>query len=876
MRGDILQAISNEKNINSVIVLTHNIDFIFIQTVVLKHLKKIGNPTLTIYADAQCVEESYVNQKLVISGLGKRYRVVPVNMGKAYRRFHPKAVLLSGKEKASLFVGSGNLTFGGWRQNAEIWNSYKSDEDGTAIFHAFKKYLDGLVNWLPDNNNISKPIIEAYDNATALWASNMDEPKGLVGWINNNDSLIEQMKKYVSGECERLIIQSPYFDREGKTIERLNTTLKPKKIEIFAQNRHSELTKEIIDTLASNVSVRATDFIHVNLEKKKQAFMHAKFYAFIYSDRVVVFSGSANCSQAALATDGTHFGNAELMSIREISLDEFETSYTNDIEIDSAEFIPKTREEVEELDDKKSEENPVQLYLAQYEYKHIKVAYKLKSGYQIVACQINGIEYNIRFGDEDILYIEEFDIDPTRLCLLFKEIDGDKLFTSSEIWVDYEEELSTSGKRRSLNDFIQGSTNTFWSHTAFGELLKVFNEHLTHAPKRENSNPLGESKASDAETKRTLFNTSDVFVDSYDFTNVHSDLSKRYSFDINAILKQYLGIKSHTQEDTEVLTQEELEEKLKNDSVDISQGDFEKKEKYELKLNEKKKIKNLIETLVDAFTNKEIIENRSLHVLFDDLKVASIILRLGYDNDWISNDEYFDATYTLWTEFFFSCEVDERKGYLELKLIQEDSRVEDLQSAELSATMLAWLFSIELSNDIKYMRLLLSAILVHAKYRWVFMGADKESINFELNKVLTALNIQDMDEVLQRYGMLWGLVVSNGEALNEILDKLSKVSVSMYKDKLPFREVERGEILWQGKEDLCIVTNKYMRKRKPKSDDRAHTISLNRTQEEKSYIVNFTLPLLDLIKVKELGISQASQEAIQIFSQDYLINKIYF
>ena len=874
MRGDILQAISNEKNINSVIVLTHNIDFIFIQTVVLKHLKKIGNSTLTIYADAQCVEESYANQKLVISGLGKRYRVVPVNMGRAYRRFHPKAVLLSGKEKASLFVGSGNLTFGGWRQNAEIWSSYKSDEDGTAIFHAFKKYLDGLIGWLPDNHNISKPISEAYDNATTLWASNMDEPMDLIGWIKNNKSLIEQMKKYVSGGCERLIIQSPYFDREGKTIQQLNTTFTPKKIEVFAQNRHSELTKEIIDTLASNVSVRTTDFIHVNLEKKKQAFMHAKFYAFVYSDKVVVFSGSANCSQAALATDGTIFGNAELMSISEISLDEFETSYINDIEIDSAKFTPKTQEEVEESYDEKLEENPVQLYLAQYEYKHIKVAYKLKSGYQIIACQIDGIEHNVRFGDEDILYIEEFDVDPNRLCLLFKEIDGDKVFCSTEIWVDYEEELSTSGKRRSLNDFIQGSTDTFWSHTAFGELLKVFNEHLTHAPKRENSNPLGD--ASNSETKRTLFNASDVFVDSYDFTNVHSDLSKRYRFDINAILKQYLGIKSHSQEDREVLTQEELEEKLKNDSLEINQGDSQKKENYELKSNEKKKIKNLIETLVDAFTNKEIIENRPLHLLFDDLKVASIILRMGHDNDWISNEEYFDATYTLWTEFFFSCEVDERKGYLELKLIQEDSKVEDLQSAELSATMLAWLFSIEPSTDIKYIRLLLSAILVQAKYRWIFTGADKESINFELNKVLLALNIQDVDEVLQRYGVLWGLVVSNGEALNEVLNKLSEISVGMYKDKLPYREVEKGEILWQGKEDFYIVTNKYMRKRKPKSDDRAHTISLNRTQEEKSYIVNFTLPLLDLIKIEELGISQASQDAIQIFSQDYLINKINF
>ncbi len=874
MRGDILQAISNEKNINSVIVLTHNIDFIFIQTVVLKHLKKIGNPTLTIYADAQCVEESYENQKLVISGLGKRYRVVPVNMGRAYRRFHPKAVLLSGKEKASLFVGSGNLTFGGWRQNAEIWNSYKSDEDGTAIFHAFKKYLDGLVNWLPDNNNISKPISEAYDNATALWSLDMDEPMGLIGWINNDDSLIEQMKNHTSNGCERLIIQSPYFDREGKTIQRLNTTFKPKKIEIFAQNRHSELTKEIIDTFASNVSVITTDFIHVNLEKKKQAFMHAKFYAFVYSGRVVVFSGSANCSQAALATDGTQFGNAELMSIREISLDEFKANYINDIEIDSAEFTPKTREEVEESYDEKLEENPLQLYLAQYEYKHIKVAYKLKSGYQIIACQIDGIEHNIRFGDEDVLYIEEFDVEPNRLCLLFKEIDGDKVFCSIEIWVDYEEELSTSGKRRSLNEFIQGSTDTFWSHTAFGELLKVFNEHLIHAPKRENSNSLCD--ASNAETKRTFFNASDVFVDSYNFTNVHSDLSKRYHFDINAILKQYLGIKSYAQEDSEVLTQEELEEKLQNDSVDINQGNSRKKEKHELKSNEKKKIKNLIETLVEAFTNKEIIENRPLHLLLDDLKVASIILRMGYDNDWISNEEYFDATYTLWTEFFFSCEVDERKGYLELKLIQEDCNIEDLQSAELSATMLAWLFSIELSNDIKYIRLLLSAILVHAKFRWIFTGADKESINFELNKILTALNIQNIDEILQRYGVLWGLVVSNGEALNEILNKLSKVSVGMYKDKLPYREVQKGEILWQGKEDFYIVTNKYTRKRKPKSDERTHTISLNRTQEEKSYVVNFTLPLLDLIKVNELDISQSSQKAIQIFSQDYLINKIHF
>lgn len=57
MTEDLLKSISKEKNVHSIIVLTHNIDFIFIQTVVLKFLKKMGSPSLTIFADAQCKSE---------------------------------------------------------------------------------------------------------------------------------------------------------------------------------------------------------------------------------------------------------------------------------------------------------------------------------------------------------------------------------------------------------------------------------------------------------------------------------------------------------------------------------------------------------------------------------------------------------------------------------------------------------------------------------------------------------------------------------------------------------------------------------------------------------------------------------------------------
>ena len=237
---------------------------------------------------------------------------------------------------------------------------------------------------------------------------------------------------------------------------------------------------------------------------------------------------------------------------------------------------------------------------------------------------------------------------------------------------------------------------------------------------------------------------------------MHAELSGRYRFDINAILRQYLGIHNLYSESDELqgtLTQEELEEQFDNDvlQVDNSDPDVKTSQQVELKPNDKKKIQKLVDTLIEAFTNKDIVENRPLPLLLDDLKVASIILRMGLDKGWITAEEYFDATYTLWTEFFFSCEIDVNRGYLDLKLDQEDVEIEDIQSAELSATMLSWLFAIEPSNDIKYIRLLMSAILVHAKFPWIFVGSSAPEIDKELNKTLIAIQPEKLEQTLVEY-----------------------------------------------------------------------------------------------------------------------------
>jgi len=872
MTEDLLKSISKAKNVHSIIVLTHNIDFLFIQTVVLKFLKKMGSPSLTIFADAQCVQESYENQKLIIHGLGKRYRVVPVSLDRSYDRFHPKAVLLSSHDKASLYVGSGNLTFGGWRQNAEIWNKYDTKEDGTAVFNAFEDYLHGVIKRLPYTQNIANAVNNAYNKETAPWSTNMEESSGLIGRVNTKSSLLEQMKAYVEIGCDKLIIQSPYFDSEGKTIQQLNELFSPKTIEIYAQNHHSELTEEIISTLEENTSIVPTNFIHYAQDKPKQAFIHAKYYAFLYPDKAIVFSGSANCSKAAMMTSSIKVGNAELMSVKEMSLTDFNAQYNNDIEKVS-EFIPKSEREVKELYDEIATPKPVQIHSAQFEYKHIKVAVTVHEDYQINASKVDNNICKIKYIEDNLLHIEGFENEPSKLCLLYKNKQTDELICSDEIWIDDERELSTSSKTRSLSDFIQGSSELAWNHNAFGDLLKVFNEHLVHTPKRDDTHELGNTKAHDK--VRTLFNPSDVFVDNYNSTSLHSSNSSRYAFDIHAILRQYLGLYTqNTDDDSKAeLTQEELQEQLDKDSVDIDPKIITNdKPKVEIDEQGRKKIKKLIETLVYAFTNEEIVANRPLSLLIDDLKVASIILRMGLSNEWVTQEEYFDTSYTLWTEFFFSCSLDENRGYIDLKLDQEDIDVEELYSAELSASMLTWLFAIEPSDDIQYIRLLMSAVLVQAKYNWVFFGSDYEQIDIEIKKLLVAFNPKDINKLLLEHRDLWNLIKNTGKSFAEVISIISQHKISDYKDRLPLKEIEKGELLWQGNVNFYIVSTHYKRQLNKQNKFRADVVPLNKLKQESSFLVNFTVPMHDLLDLEEFQ-NLKSKQFLLSFINTYLMNK---
>ena len=75
MRLNILDWLqSTDASADHIVVLTHNIDFLFLEAVLLPRLRSLGEPALTIFADSATAASTYKTQAPLIWELGKRYR----------------------------------------------------------------------------------------------------------------------------------------------------------------------------------------------------------------------------------------------------------------------------------------------------------------------------------------------------------------------------------------------------------------------------------------------------------------------------------------------------------------------------------------------------------------------------------------------------------------------------------------------------------------------------------------------------------------------------------------------------------------------------------------------------------------------------------
>ena len=152
--------------------------------------------------------------------------------------FHPKVILLLGKNKARLFVGSCNLTTSGYYINNEISNMIDYDIDHSENLSLIQDAMNFFLELNEktdkrDNELIQKIKILPYYRVEA----NINNDLKLIH--NINKSIIEQSKELIKDKVKEIDIAVPYYDPEALALKEIKELYPDSKIKLYIQNERN-------------------------------------------------------------------------------------------------------------------------------------------------------------------------------------------------------------------------------------------------------------------------------------------------------------------------------------------------------------------------------------------------------------------------------------------------------------------------------------------------------------------------------------------------------------------------------------------------------------------------------------------------------------
>jgi hypothetical protein len=266
----------------------------FFESLILRRLRAAGCNEVTVFVDPLGYRNSLIESQLI--GAGSSYRVIPVSAGTG--AFHLKFCFLkaaSEKDPDCLLVGSGNLTFGGYGNNAELLDVFLSSEQ-PGIFSAFA----GVVDLLADMPNNPAAVSKAFRDLRQQVAS------GRPGQVTDDTvrlacSLEAPIAQSVASEarqlgaCRRITLLSPYFE-SLKAVEDLWSALGKPELRIALPDDDRQISRfPFAKAKAAGLPVKA-----VAAKPPFERPFHAKLLEVQCERGVLLVSGSANATVPAL------------------------------------------------------------------------------------------------------------------------------------------------------------------------------------------------------------------------------------------------------------------------------------------------------------------------------------------------------------------------------------------------------------------------------------------------------------------------------------------------------------------------------------------------------------------------------------------------
>jgi len=875
VREDLLQFLSRQNDVTNVLITTFNIDLLFVENLVLRALRRCGDPSLTIFADAKEVRRTFDAQRRWVGRIGRRYRIVPVEMETGFR-FHPKAVLVSAPEQASLFVGSGNVTFGGLRQNAEVWVRYDTSDGTAGPFAATQRFLNACIARAGDPAGARRDLQEAYDAETHRWVAGLAEPTDLLWRIASGRSLLDQVADVVSdSDITQITVACPFFDFEAVALNQIASRWPDAKLRVFVQSGRSTLDRRAAVRLGTRLTLQSVSSKNPN---EQPAFFHAKFYAFESADRVQVFLGSANCSVAALTTAGTR-GNGELLASIGMSQREFE-------ELICGELVrhdePPVLIEASPHEPEAPSDPSAVITSASFDTGRLHVRFRIDTDMQVDRLICDGHECNTESIDADAGRLE------ARLSAIVSRVQiagegpADR-FESPEHWVDQEFMLGASSRQRRVARAIETNVSSgTWGLAAWCEVLRLLGDHLQYTPKH--SALLSKRGTRSTTSERPTLRVEDFFASGYRLPRDHidpagsSDLGRLDG--LRGLLLEYFGVDLAEEAGTDVDV-DETDSDGDSEIVDRQERIRLKDESSRRKVSrreptqtERRRAKRLAADVIRRLTSPDFLENRPASMLGTDLTIAATLMVAGFAEGWLEDDEYLQNTYKCWTALFFdggrATESDrEQRGWIDWlhdRAADPAGFAASVAKPGLAAALIIWRQSCPRKiPPAMRIRFELASRLAVARVPWLWRLHDATTLSREIGRIASVTGWwrcsgqSSLEQLLDT----WEQVAHEGMALCAFEEILRGDAPGVWRNRTRERFVPANCMVWQGPLGFGVTGNTV-----PYSRDSKQMIpvSLFRAMKPETRIrADYVMPFRSLIDVvvRDVGDGGGGQSEIR-------------
>lgn len=215
------------------LITTYNAYLPFYEDVVLRKLINQGVRHNILLMDSRQFSQSINHHPPRLAG--KHYSLLPVSSNGV---FHPKVIILVGKSRGALLVGSHNMTLSGFGYNRELTNlisvKNQDDQEGIALINSAWKQIQGWI----DSDSLPQQLVgmvQKLEDFSPWFKKSINPPPDhchIISSQPNSPSLWSQFKGLIKGRVTQVIITGAFFDSQMTFIKQVYADLNPVAIDV--------------------------------------------------------------------------------------------------------------------------------------------------------------------------------------------------------------------------------------------------------------------------------------------------------------------------------------------------------------------------------------------------------------------------------------------------------------------------------------------------------------------------------------------------------------------------------------------------------------------------------------------------------------------